>query len=125
MQALISKLRFISCILISPGLSLSSPQVLGTAFAIQILSGNHVPLWGGVLLCSRSTLVFLALSQSSRLTIFIGLLVGVFAVGAPLSMPALTPRSRRALPDWSAFALIPACSCGRFEFRSILVQGVR
>lgn len=58
------------------------PEVIGTAFAISILSGNTIPLWGGVLLCSLSTLVFLVLSQfgQSFLTIFIGMLVGVMSV---------------------------------------------
>lgn len=38
------------------------PEVIGTGFAIGILSKGAIPLWGGVLLCCLSTLVFLSLS---------------------------------------------------------------
>ena len=58
------------------------PEVIGTAFAIQILSQNAIPLWGGVLLCSTSTVVFLALEHLglSYLNSFIGALVGIISV---------------------------------------------
>ena len=57
------------------------PEVIGTAFAIQILSNNAIPLWGGVLLCCLSSVLFLALSHLglSILTTFIGMLVGVMS----------------------------------------------
>mmetsp|Transcript_6995 Transcript_6995/g.11128 ORF Transcript_6995/g.11128 Transcript_6995/m.11128 type:complete len:570 (-) Transcript_6995:548-2257(-) len=57
------------------------PEVIGTAFAIQILSGNTIPLYAGVLLCSFSTVIFLALTNLGLtfLTVFIGLLVGVMS----------------------------------------------
>jgi len=58
------------------------PEVIGTAFAVQILSNHAVPLYGGVLLCSVSSMVFLAMSQlgGSFLNCFIGMLVGVMSV---------------------------------------------
>ena len=63
-------------------LAVDVPEVIGTAFAVQILSNHTVPLYGGVLLCSVSSMVFLAMSQlgGSFLNCFIGMLVGVMSV---------------------------------------------
>ena len=57
------------------------PEIIGTAFAIGILSNGAIPLWAGVLLCALSTLLFLSLSYFglSALNSFIGLLVGVMS----------------------------------------------
>jgi natural resistance-associated macrophage protein 2 len=57
------------------------PEVIGTAFAIQILSNHAIPLYGGVLLCSASTVLFLGMSQlgGSFLNCFIGLLVFIMS----------------------------------------------
>ncbi|EKX33503.1 hypothetical protein GUITHDRAFT_90722 [Guillardia theta CCMP2712] len=57
------------------------PEVIGTAFAIQLLSKGMIPLWGGVLTCAASTLVFLTLSYLglSYLTAFVGGLVGIMS----------------------------------------------
>mmetsp|Transcript_10635 Transcript_10635/g.16667 ORF Transcript_10635/g.16667 Transcript_10635/m.16667 type:complete len:527 (+) Transcript_10635:534-2114(+) len=58
------------------------PEVIGTAFAVQILSNGKIPLWGGVVLCSLSTLIFLSLSSlgMSYLNAFIAGLVSIMSV---------------------------------------------
>jgi len=58
------------------------PEVIGTAFAIGILSKGAIPLWGGVVMCSASTLLFLSLSYLglSYLVMFVGGLVGVMSI---------------------------------------------
>ncbi len=58
------------------------PEVIGTAFALQILSNGAISLISGVLIASCSTMLFLALSYAGRtwLESFIALLVAVISV---------------------------------------------
>ncbi len=58
------------------------PEVVGTAFAMQILSNGAVSLVSGVLAASCSTMFFLALSYAGRtwLESFIAFLVAVMSV---------------------------------------------
>ncbi len=58
------------------------PEVIGTAFALQILSNGSISLVGGVLIASSSTMLFLALSYGGRtwLETFVALLVAVISV---------------------------------------------
>ena len=107
------------------------PEVIGTAFAIQILSQGTIPLWGGVLLCSLSTVVFLALSGLglTYLTTFIGSLVGVMSA-CFLAECVLSPPDARAtiegtlipsLPPGSAqiaVALLGSVSCASVQHAS-------
>ena len=87
------------------------PEVIGTAFAIQILSGDVIPLWGGVLLCSLSTFFFLALSHLgiSFLTSFIGLLVGVMSV-CFMTECILSPPDAEATIAGTLLPVLPAGS---------------
>jgi len=86
------------------------PEVIGSAFAIGLISNGAIPLWGGVLLCSASTLVFLSLSflGLSYLVVFVGGLVMVMST-CFLFEVVLSP------PDWGAAiqgTLIPSIPAG-------------
>lgn len=85
------------------------PEVIGTAFAVQILSNHTVPLYGGVLLCSVSSMVFLAMSQlgGSFLNCFIGMLVGVMSVCFVMESVLSRPDAAATL-DGAAYPRLPA-----------------
>ena len=69
------------------------PEVIGTAFALQILSNGAISLVGGVLIAGGSTLVFLALSWLGKvwLELFVGMLVAIISVCFVLECAASAP----------------------------------
>jgi NRAMP (natural resistance-associated macrophage protein)-like metal ion transporter len=38
-------------------------EVIGSAYAFNILSNGHIPIWGGVLITAADTFTFLLLEQ--------------------------------------------------------------
>ena len=105
--------RFILWIMIELAIIGSDMQeVIGTAIAIYILSLQHIPLWGGVLITIIDTFFFLFLDKAGlrKLEILFGFLITIMALsfGIEFIIVGLTLENFLGILKGLALPLIPS-----------------
>ena len=89
-------------------------EVIGTAIAINLLSNNLVPLWGGVLITVVDTFTFLGLDKYGlrKLELFFGLLITTMAASFGYEYVVVAPDQVSVIKGLS----VPWCEgCGSRE----------
>uniref|UniRef100_A0A8C6FQW4 Solute carrier family 11 member 1 n=1 Tax=Moschus moschiferus TaxID=68415 RepID=A0A8C6FQW4_MOSMO len=83
-------------------------EVIGSAIAINLLSGGRIPLWGGVLITIADTLIFLFLDKYGlrKLEAFFGFLITIMALTFGYEYVTVKPSQAQVLQGM----FLPSCS---------------